>query len=812
MSLETALKAFVSERMEQTKMLVWYDEGATLSVIIEKVIPKSTELIVYKGSYIQIREEIEKDGNLSKSRVIYIPQPPLKQSWLRDYELFGEKIELDLPKILREIFQLKSTLESNTLLSAANCRRLTPKWNQVIGEVEPPITLEQLAEALVSILFDQTTKFDPKIAVLQFLQSPEELQPKLEKSGLKNVFLKILRRNGLPAIDELDPKKISASILLSELLANAEIIPDTPYQSILPEANFRKYWAGAVHEWAQNADYLGSFFKWSGVTEIDYDIKDAIKGHAGIEKSEAFQAVDQALLEEVQCRIQNNAVDGLIENATYIKGLAKERLKKIWSREGKTREWSTLEKIIFLLEKIEQSFQDIKCETILSKYFDDLWIIDQRFREVSSHVQELWGSLDPSIEDSVKERYQKWLQKTNDAFAESLQKALKWPIQQYRSQTTFWKDFIKPREKTCLFVLDALRYELQKRFITNLESTNHKAKLTPMLSSLPPITEVGMTAILPNAKLDINLSKDKIQVFVDGQLIENKQDRLEWIKKKYNGKVVAIDLSDLRTEKQNSTGNLSDADLLIISDLDIDKAGAYVSNDLLVYFDQLVDRITNAIDTVAALGFNKVVIVTDHGFLSIPKPESVKVIKDFSEKGLVATRRFAIGKPQSNKDAIVLQLKNLGYGSQDDILLPRGLAFLPRQGPKENYIHGGLSLQECCIGVIEVETKTKKKRVSVTAEVPEPISTIIFRIKLIPKAEELFPVPRTVKANLYFNGENIGASEQVDISNQTKELTMKLNKTKGVDRVDLKIEDVLTKETVFQKEIRVALEEYEDLF
>lgn len=798
--------------MAQTKILVWYDEGATLAPVIERVVPSSIELIVFKGSYLQIRENIEKDGNLSKSRVIYIPQTPLKKSWLRDYELFGEKIELGLPKLLRDIFQLNSTLESNTLLTPPNCRRLALKWNHVLGEIEPPVTLEQLEEASISALLDQTSKFDLKRTIIQFLEYPDETQQKLEKSGLNNFLLKILKRNGLSAIEVLSPKRIAASILLSELLLNAENLEATAYQNILPDVNERSYWAQIVHDWAQNDSSLDSFFRWSRIIETDYDIKDAIKGHAGIEKSEAFQIVDQVLLEEVQSRIQDNAVEGLIKNARYIEYLSNERLTKIWSREGKTKEWSTLSKIISLLYKIEQSLKALDHKTIVGNYFDNLWIVDQLFREISSHINDLWGSLSPSIEDSVKEKYQQWLQITNVAFADNLEETRRWPIQQYKSQVTFWKDYIKPKEKLCLFVLDALRYELQKRLMANLESMNHKAKLTPMLSSLPSITEIGMTALLPNSKLDIKISKEKIQVLADGEIIENKKDRLDWIKKKYTGKVATVDMSDLRKDNKNFTGNLGEVDLLIVSDLDIDKAGGNVSNDLLEYFDKLLGRIIMAIDVVAILGFNKVIIVTDHGFLSIPKPESVKVIEDFSEKGLVATRRFAIGKPQTNEDAIILPLKNLGYSSQDDILLPKGISYLPRQGPKENYIHGGLSLQECCIGVIEVETKTKKKRVSVIAETPEPISTKIFRIKLIPKSEELFPIPRTVKASLYFHGEKIGESEQIEVSSQAKDLIMKLSKTKGIDAVELRIEDVMTKETVFRKEIRVSLEGYEDLF
>ena len=799
--------------MAQTKILVWYDEGATLAPVIERIIPSSTELIVYKRSYLQIREKIEKDGNLSKSRIIYIPQSPLKKSWLRDYELFGEKIEVDLPKLLRDIFQLNSTLESNTLLTPPNCRRLALKWNYVLGEIEPPITLEQLEEASISALLDQSSRFDLKKTILHFLEFPDETQQKLEKSGLNNFLLKIIKRNGLSAIEVLDPKRIAASILISELLLTAENIDATAYQNILPDVKTRSYWAEIVHDWAQNASLLDSFFRWSRITETDYNIKDVIKGHAGIEKSEAFQIIDQVLLEEVQSRIQDNAVEGLIKNARYIEHLSSERLTKIWSREGITKEWSTLSKIISLLERIEKSLQALDRKTIIGNYFDNLWIVDQLFREISSHINDLWESLSPSIEDSVKEKYQQWLQKTNVALADNLEETLRWPIQQYKSQVTFWKDYIKPKEKLCLFMLDALRYELQKRLITNLESMNHKAKLTPMLSSLPSITEVGMTALLPNSKLDINISKEKIQVLVDGEIIENKKDRLEWIKKQYTGKVATVDMSDLRKDKQSATGNLGEVDILIVSDLDIDKAGGNVSNDLLEYFDKLLGRIISAIDVAAILGFNKVIIVTDHGFLSIPKPESVKVIEDFSEKGLIATRRFAIGKPQTNEDALILPLKNLGYSSQDDILLPKGISYLPRARTQRKIHPRRIESSGMLYRRNRSQNEDKKKRVNVTAEAPEPISTKIFRIKLIPKAEELFPIPRTVKASLYFHGEKIGESEQIEVSSQSERPHNETQQNKGYqEAVELKIEDAMTKETVFRKEIRVSLEGYEDLF
>ena len=113
--------------------MVWYDEGGTIESIIDQAVTKDIDLVKYEGSYLQIRAETEKEGNLGKKRLIYVPRKPIKPSWLRDYELFGEKVESTLPKLLHEIFGLKAKPEVSTALTPANCRRLAGKWDEIFG-------------------------------------------------------------------------------------------------------------------------------------------------------------------------------------------------------------------------------------------------------------------------------------------------------------------------------------------------------------------------------------------------------------------------------------------------------------------------------------------------------------------------------------------------------------------------------------------------------------------------------------------------------------------------------------------------------
>jgi hypothetical protein len=333
-----------------------------------------------------------------------------------------------------------------------------------------------------------------------------------------------------------------------------------------------------------------------------------------------------------------------------------------------------------------------------------------------------------------------------------------------------------------------------------------------MLASLPSITEVGMPALLCQNSYNLESINGQIKVFLDGKIISGKEDRENYLKDKYKEDITFLNLNELSQELSLLSEQLSEAIIVVVSDLEIDKAGRFLSENILEHFDKLLEIIEKGVETVTLLGFQKIIITTDHGFLIIPDPQGIENIEGFSEQGLVVSRRYALGKPPRCNDCISLPLKNIGYEGEGEILLPKGIKYLPRKGPKEIYIHGGLSLQECCIGVLEIKPKIVGKRVNVRAEISEPISSKFVRVKMIPQTTELFPIPRNVKTQLIHKGKVVGESEPVELLRQASEIYMKLEETKDVKSVELRLIDVLTKEIIFSKYIEVTIGDYDDLF
>lgn len=811
-NLKEAIENTLDKKFSENTMLVWYDSGGTIEPIIYQTVPKNVALYKYKGSYLQIRAEIEKEGDLGKKRLIYVPRKPLKPSWLRDYELFGEKIETSLPKLLHEVFGLKAKPDLTAVLTPANCRRLASKWDEVLGRVEPPLGEEMLEKGLVAALLDQTSKFNVQKATLTFLAYPEEVKERFEKSGLKQIFLNLLHKNGLPLMNELDAKRVAATLLLSEFIFNSKGMEEKELEAVLAEKKFRKFWADTVHEWAANATLVESFLQWSQRVESEYKIKEKIIAVEGIEHVESFKAIDDALLEEIEARVGTKGAQGILENAEFIEKIARARENKVWTRERKIEEWKVLRKATDLLRDIEDSVAKISHRkvSLTEDYFNQWWSLDQIYRELASLEKDVRYSVRSAFIEPVAQRYQVWLQKTNKAFTQEVATWQKWPPPNILSQTSFWKEQVKPHRTLCIFLLDALRFELQKRLFEILKKKGHKAKHTPMLSSLPSITEVCMTSLLPHeGEMQLESSDGELVVVLDGEKIKSKENRQDLLKKVYKDQIIFLEMERMKEDPQSLLKEVEGARILVVMDREIDKAGTFISADLLDYLDALVKKVVIGVEKAALIGYPKSIITTDHGFLIIPEPDKVETVKDFSSKGLTVSRRYAVGRPPKVEKCFTFNLRDIGYESDGEILFPQGISYLPKSGAKEIYIHGGVSLQECCIGVLEVEPQGLGERVDVRAEVSEPITTRVFKVKLVPLSTRLSPLPRRVKVELWSKGELIGEQKPIELLLEFKELWLKLQK-KIPKTVEITVKDADTQEVIYTKPISVALEGYDE--
>jgi len=817
--LQTAIKEVFSNN---TPIVVWYDNGGTLQTLVEYIVPKDVELIQYQGSYLTIRVKIESEKDFKKQRLIYVPEKAPEPSWLRDYEIFGNRLDLNLQTVINQYFRLPIDKELKTILTPANCKRLATRWDEVLGDIEPPLTQDKLKQALLATIFEQPHQFDIKNALFAYLKHHETISEKLENSNLAHTFLHLLSEQYgyKPEKNEQtpNPKRLAATILLTELVYNSNGLAEKEFSDILPDKNHRKFWATLVPEWATNEDHKENFTQWSQRLEQEYDILAKVKGRPETENTTSFKAIDEALLEEILIRTGNEGLKGIRKNLTYIKTITQKRQEQIWSRLGLFPEWKIISTALQIIELTQESVTLIEktpdTATLIENYRKDdgWWQIDQLYRELATKETPANPKVKELFIDLPKQQYQEWLRKLNNTFTLAVEKQHQWQTTNTENQRNFWQNHVHPhREKVAIFLLDAFRYELQKRLAKNLQKAL-EVKHHPLLASLPSITEIGMTALLPNATMNVNVSNGDLEVTLDGKKTLTKKDRVKWLQEKFGNNITCIDLKDLQTPLADLKKQLSQTKILVIMDREIDKAGSFLIEELLNYFDILLSRAEKGVETVAQIGFNKILITTDHGFLFFPFPNKIETTETIpSDPQTTTGKRYAVGKPPHIPATISLSHKTLPHLQEGThAIFPIGISIFPKPGPKEPFTHGGISLQECCIGIIECIPKKTilKEKVRVKVSLPSIVSSAIFIISLQPLIKQITDQPRTVTVELTEQNQTILRSEPVQIYDKEQTLTLRLPRIPK--QMQVKVKDTETEEVLFSKDVIVSLEGYDE--
>ncbi|HVA47768.1 MAG TPA: BREX-1 system phosphatase PglZ type B [Pirellulales bacterium] len=229
---------------------------------------------------------------------------------------------------------------------------------------------------------------------------------------------------------------------------------------------------------------------------------------------------------------------------------------------------------------------------------------------------------------------------------------------------------------TCLLFADGLRYDLAQKVKAALEAKQIVVQLKHQFVALPSVTPTAKPAVSPVA--------DKLTGTAAGEEFRP---------------CLAADQKELTIERFRNLLAADGYQVLGVSDHgepagrawtefgDVDKTGHEKGVGLARRIPELVASLVERVESLLSAGWREVRIVTDHGWLLVPKG----LPKTDLPKYLTATRwgRCAVVKPAATVD-----LPCFAWFWSDDVRIacPPGIdSFIAGK----EYGHGGLSLQEC---------------------------------------------------------------------------------------------------------------------
>lgn len=270
------------------------------------------------------------------------------------------------------------------------------------------------------------------------------------------------------------------------------------------------------------------------------------------------------------------------------------------------------------------------------------------------------------------------------------------------------------KRRAWVIVSDALRYEVAVELADVLErETKGSTELSSVQATLPSITKCGMPALLPHGSFSLERGqtggKPALSVLVDGVEAATCAKRQEVIRRT-NPSGIAVTYDSFvngmgRAERKELVG---EADVVYVYHNAIDATGDKAATERKV-FDACADAVEEISGLVKLIvrefRATDVLVTADHGFLYTDEPLAASdhvSLKDVAGQVLEAGRRYVVAEKDATSEVL---LPAALPGGHLKALMPRECVRIAMAGGGENYVHGGISLQEMCVPVLRFRNR-----------------------------------------------------------------------------------------------------------
>ena len=377
---------------------------------------------------------------------------------------------------------------------------------------------------------------------------------------------------------------------------------------------------------------------------------------------------------------------------TWIPDAARRKILELEQNHGERRNWvwaslgssplaQALQHLAKMAEVTERMAWGKSISEIMHNYAQEGWVADLVVLDALASVERLDDV--KAVRSAARTVYRPWLERIVEAFQDAIAE----------SEPGGYQAASPPEvaDGTCLLFVDGLRFDLAHRLGTMLEQKGVEADVEPRLTALPSVTATAKPAISPVASKLMGGEGFDTVIKANGSKVTAQ------LLRKVVGDVGfqvlgAEELGDVAGRSWSESGSI---------DAYGHEHGWRVAHHAAAELRGLADRIAGLLDH----GWQKVVVVTDHGWLLMPGglpkadlPEHLTEIR----KG-----RCARLKEGSQADQQVLPWH---WDRTVRIAVAPGIHCY--EAGKE-YEHGGLSPQECVVPILTATKQASRAIVSI---------------------------------------------------------------------------------------------------
>ena len=704
----------------ERRVIFWYDEDREFEDAIGDLQLDQAKVLVLNGhnSFSAKKQLVVDDphGNY----LVYCPmsyENPEK-NWLLNIELYSEEFRADLYSMWIEEMGLPATpvlcgqVKGYRKFFNAKDRRA-----KVAGMANRINTVAQLHTAVMSAL-SGLKQPSPNGVIRAVLSGSMDLDENAVYQGFvtygadKPFWVMVAQASGYQNADEPDLKELAAHILLTALTRTLrpELIPGLEGHISIPH---QTWCYDFVTDWL-HSDEDGTLYCIARDLEQEYYLPDrfAKLEISDLLSTECFPSINETILATMMAEIHNDTLQ-----PQTISTIVERRRAMIWYDYASCY-YDGLQQVANMLDFYQThaaAFHTVDAVAVWKEYTQDFYRMDTYYRNFHLEFQKALHIMNPKLDDAFKAvadkvegLYNHWfLAQLSACWTNASEVDLKdlggFPgIPQLNN---FYAEKVRPAD-TRVFVIisDALRYEVAAVLAEQLRrETQSKVTLESRQGIFPTITKFGMVALLPHRELSVVAkSNGQLQVLADGKTTEA-GDR-DGILKAANLHSVALKYKDIIDMKRADRAALvKGMEVVYIYHDRIDEASHSDDAEVFTACEQAIQEIKTMIRIIVnEFSGVRVLVTADHGFLYTYSAlqEDSKVSSELGSKTVEMGRRYAIAEKDAAAEYL-MPVRFLEGKTEYTGFAPRENIRLKMSGAGINFVHGGVSLQEMVVPVID---------------------------------------------------------------------------------------------------------------
>ncbi len=710
-TINTKLRESLEKIFQQHRLVFWYDTNAEFSELFTSTQISGVVNLTLDNNEFSVKHRLLVDEPTTKFLIYQAKaKPEDNENWLLDLLLSNYEFQTEASSLYLQDLDL-SIEYKNLIQSHEEFFVNQTRIEQLKSILENDDTESKIRLKMLSVICNCDPEWEKVLYSLftETIKSKNDKYKSIEKFNLTTFLWEVVER-------KYNYK--SANPTVKDLIL--QLFKDNFDRSIDGKPILNKDAFLFVNTWKENKKSSDIFEEWSKLLEIELNIQHQI---GSIEPetlldSDTYSILDKKIIASLKDQILNKT----ISNHIVQDWINKRRVKFFF--DDYAHLYNALGFASNFLDELNKSDLSVKSpQDGFEKYHKQWFALDRLYRKyIYSSEQAEHQNILKELTSHIEKAYgNSFLLKLSDNWQESVDKMNSWQIDKVQPQKKFYNNWVKPyvnkdsgTKENRIFVIisDALRYESASELKDIIVAEDrYTASLTACLGSIPSYTQLGMASLLPNKTLTIEEGSDI--VYVDGQSSQGLANRTKILQKEYPGSI-AISAEDFLKMKAATEGRdyIKPYNVIYIYSNHIDKIGDDKTSESKVFeaTETEFDNIIKLIKHVSNMNGNNMIVTADHGYLYQHNRLDESDFTDFTPTGNVykTSRRFVIGK-ELNNDLSVKKWDKSTFGLADDteIQIPKSINRIRVQGAGSRFVHGGASLQEIVIPIIEINKARK---------------------------------------------------------------------------------------------------------